>query len=358
MKSGVDEVMRHTYQKAVAAIIGSAVSFTSVLEVSAKTYTVKSGDTLSGIGLKYGLSLEKLKKMNRLTSDHIYVGQKLTVQAAKTTTKKKTKKKKTTTVKATTKTYTVKSGDSLSVIASRYGTTYTYLQTLNNLKSPAIYVGQKLKVPATIAKMTEKKTEKKTTTVKTTTKTYTVKSGDSLSLIASRYNMSLATLQKLNNFKDDKIFVGQKLKVTGTASKTVTPATQKTTAVSKQTSIGNQIKKIATSYVGIKYTWAGASPSTGFDCSGLVYYVYNQVGIYKGRLKASGFHSISTRVQTPSVGDLVFFKNTIPSNPGISHVGFYIGNNQMVSASGKKVQITSLSDSYWHSHFDSFRKIN
>ncbi|WP_010289194.1 C40 family peptidase [Kurthia massiliensis] len=355
--------MRHTYKKAVAAIIGSAVSFTSVLEVSAKTYTVKSGDTLSGIGLKYGLSLEKLKKMNQLTSDHIYVGQKLTVQAAKTTTKKKMTKKKTKTVKTTTKTYTVKSGDSLSVIASLYGTTYTYLQTLNNLKSPAIYVGQKLTVPATTAKMTEKKTEKKTTTVKTTTvktttKTYTVKSGDSLSVIASRYNMSLATLQKLNKFKDDKIFVGQKLKVTGTASKTVTPATQKTTTVSKQTSVGNQIKKIATSYVGIKYTWAGASPSTGFDCSGLVYYVYNQVGIYKGRLTAAGFYNISTRVQTPSVGDLVFFKNTIPSNPGISHVGFYIGNNQMVSASGKKVQITSLSDSYWHSHFDSFRKIN
>lgn len=350
--------MRHAYQKAVAAIIGSAVALTSVLEVSAKTYTVKSGDTLSGIGLKYDLSLEKLKKMNKLSSDHIYVGQKLIVQVE--TKKQTTTKKKKAATKKMTQTYTVKSGDSLSVIAGRYGTNYTYLQTLNDLKSPAIYVGQKLKVPATTVKTTEKKpaTQKKTTAVKKTTKMYTVKSGDSLSLIASRYNMSLAALQKLNSFKDDKIYVGQKLKVTGTTTKAMTSTTQKTIVVSNSTSVGSKIKKIASSYTGIKYTWAGTSPLTGFDCSGLIYYVYKQVGIYKGRLTAAGFYNISARVQTPSIGDLVFFRNTIPSNPGISHVGFYIGNNQMVSASGEKVQITPLSNSYWHSHFDSFRKIN
>ena len=100
----------------------------------------------------------------------------------------------------------------------------------------------------------------------------------------------------------------------------------------------------------------GADLSTrGFDCSGFIYYVYNQAGVSIPRTNAKGFDARSYEVSKPQVGDLVFFKNTYTA--GISHVGIYIGNNQFLHAGGDRVQVTSLSDSYWSKHFDSFKRL-
>jgi cell wall-associated NlpC family hydrolase len=97
---------------------------------------------------------------------------------------------------------------------------------------------------------------------------------------------------------------------------------------------------IALRYLGIPYLWGGASPATGFDCSGLVMYVYAQVGISLPHYAAAQYQ-LGTPVDRSRLqpGDLVFFD-------ALDHVGIYIGNGQFVHApqTGDVVKITALSD--------------
>jgi len=99
-----------------------------------------------------------------------------------------------------------------------------------------------------------------------------------------------------------------------------------------------QVVGIALQYLGIPYVWGGSSPSTGFDCSGFVAYVYAQVGVYLPHHAASQY-SYGTPVSYDQLqpGDLVFFS-------GLGHVGIYIGGGQMVHAphTGDVVRIASL----------------
>src|SRR5699024_8673180 len=180
------------------------------------TYTVKSGDTLSHIALKYGMSVSELKQLNNLKSDLIYVGQTLKVKGSTSTIKPDSKP--TTPSKPTESTYTVKSGDTLSHIALKYGTSVSALKQLNNLKSDLIYVGQTLKVKGNTS--TPKPDSKPTTPSQSTGSIYTVKNGDTLSHIALKYGMSVSALKQLNNLKSDLIYVGQTLKVKGSTSTT------------------------------------------------------------------------------------------------------------------------------------------
>lgn len=112
---------------------------------------------------------------------------------------------------STGSTYTVQSGDSLSAIAAKYGTSSATLASLNGISNPNyIYVGQVLKIS-------------RATTSYASTSTYTVKYGDNLSTIASKYGTTTANLQALNGISNaNYIYVGQMLKVSGTASYSTT----------------------------------------------------------------------------------------------------------------------------------------
>ncbi|WP_010077752.1 LysM peptidoglycan-binding domain-containing protein, partial [Liquorilactobacillus mali] len=112
-----------------------------------------------------------------------------------------TAKQATSTGTSSASTYTVKSGDTLSKIAASYNTTYTRLATLNNIKSPyIIYVGEKLKVSGSV-----------TTSSKVY---YTVKKGDTLSVISKNYGTTVASIKTLNGLKNvNYIYVGQSLRV-------------------------------------------------------------------------------------------------------------------------------------------------
>ena len=104
---------------------------------SATSYKVKSGDTLSSIAGRFGTTVTKLKNLNNLSSNTIQVGQTLRLPGASTAQSPT----------PTAKTYTVKSGDTLTGIASRFGTTAKKLRNLNGLTSDLIRVGQKLNLP-------------------------------------------------------------------------------------------------------------------------------------------------------------------------------------------------------------------
>jgi cell wall-associated NlpC family hydrolase len=102
---------------------------------------------------------------------------------------------------------------------------------------------------------------------------------------------------------------------------------------------------IALQYLGVPYVWGGSSPSTGFDCSGFVMYVYAQVGVSLPHHAASQWN-YGTPVPREQLapGDLVFFS-------GLGHMGIYIGGGQYVHAphTGDVVKISSM-DERWGSY--------
>jgi cell wall-associated NlpC family hydrolase len=107
---------------------------------------------------------------------------------------------------------------------------------------------------------------------------------------------------------------------------------------------GRRAVAIAGRLLGIPYLWAGASPVTGFDCSGLTMYVYAQLGIQLTHYTGSQFHEgMPVARDQLQPGDLVFF---FASRGVPGHEGMYIGNNQFIQAphTGDVVKISSLSD--------------
>jgi len=101
----------------------------------------------------------------------------------------------------------------------------------------------------------------------------------------------------------------------------------------------------AQQYLGLPYVWGSASPSNGgFDCSGFISYVF---GV--GRQDVAGYWNSVSKVSSPQPGDLVFFQGTYKAGP--SHIGIYVGNDQMIHAGDKGIAYSSLSSSYNQKHF-------
>jgi hypothetical protein len=111
----------------------------------------------------------------------------------------------------------------------------------------------------------------------------------------------------------------------------------------------------AEKYLNYPYVWGGSNPSTSFDCSGFVSYVLTNTGLVNtGRLGAQGLYNVCTPVSRGDAkpGDLIFFTGTYDT-PGVSHVGIYVGDNVMLHC-GDPIQYSSISSSYWQSHFYAF----
>ncbi|MGF1827334.1 N-acetylmuramoyl-L-alanine amidase [Vibrio splendidus] len=102
----------------------------------------------------------------------------------------------------------VSRGESLSVIASKYGTSTQTLMKFNNLKSSSLAIGQVLKIPSSASGASS------SSAVKTKTITHTVKSGEYLGKIASRYKVRVADIKRENRLKSETLKVGQKLRIT------------------------------------------------------------------------------------------------------------------------------------------------
>lgn len=109
----------------------------------------------------------------------------------------------------------------------------------------------------------------------------------------------------------------------------------------------------ATKYIGWPYVWGGSSPSTSFDCSGYVCWVYTQSGVYNlPRTTAQGIFdqcSVISR-EDAKPGDLIFFTGTYASASPVSHIGIYVGENQMLHC-GDPIGYANIDSSYWSSHF-------
>jgi cell wall-associated NlpC family hydrolase len=110
---------------------------------------------------------------------------------------------------------------------------------------------------------------------------------------------------------------------------------------------------IAMQYLGIPYQWGGSSPSTGFDCSGFVMYVFGQVGVSLPHNSAAQYgYGVPVSMDQLQAGDLVFFD-------GLGHDGIYIGDGLFIHSphTGDVVKISSLHDSWYASTFVGARRI-
>ncbi len=110
----------------------------------------------------------------------------------------------------------------------------------------------------------------------------------------------------------------------------------------------NAILATAKSYVGLPYRWGGTSPSTGFDCSGFIQYVFNQHGLSLPRVSRDQYQ-VGTPVSfdTLQPGDLLFF--SIGKNGIVDHDGIYVGNGQFINASSSKGVTIYTIGPYWKS---------
>lgn len=172
-----------------------------VAQESSGTYTVRLGDTLSGIASRYGTTYQHLAALNNISDPNIiHPGQVLRLTGSAPTPAAQPAPT------PATQTYTVVSGDTLSDIAARYGTSYQYLAALNGIADPnRIYPGQVLRLtgsaPAAPAPTPSEQT-------------YTVVSGDTLSGIASHYGTSYQHLAAINGISNPNLIrVGQVLKI-------------------------------------------------------------------------------------------------------------------------------------------------
>lgn len=217
-------------------------------------YTVQSGDTLSGIALKFSTTSSKLAQLNSISNPNlIYVGQRLLVNQSSNSNSSSSGQFSSTTTNTETSSasYTVKSGDTLSGIASQYNTTVNQIVSLNQLSNPnLIYVGQVLKLKNS---QTTNSSSSSSSTAATTVGTYTVKAGDTLSAIASRYSTSSSTLASLNSLSNPNlIYVGQVLKVSSNASTSSSTSSSAnstvTTAASYTVKAGDTLSAIAAKY--------------------------------------------------------------------------------------------------------------
>ena len=147
-------------------------------------YTVKKGDTLYGIASKYGLTVAELKKYNNLDSNTLAVGQKLIVGET-----------------SSSNVYVVKKGDTLYGIAREFNVSVDEIKKANGLSSNTLTIGMSLIIPS------ESNDQNISTTV------YTVKKGDTLYNIAKNYNVSVDEIKSLNNLSSNVLSIGQKLTI-------------------------------------------------------------------------------------------------------------------------------------------------
>lgn len=174
-----------------------------------RKYTVRRGDTLSKIAKRFGTKVKTIMRANGLGSKHFIVaGDVLKIPGKdKYYSKKKsyTKSKPKIYVNKTTVRHVVKQGDSLWIIARRYGTTTKKIRKLNNLPNARLHIGQILKIKAAVENgYRSSKTSKGNT--------YQVKNGDVPSTIAKKHDISLNKFLKLNRLTaHSKIYPGQML---------------------------------------------------------------------------------------------------------------------------------------------------
>ena len=151
-----------------------------------KHYIVKKGDSLYSIARRNNMTVDELKSLNNLTSNILSIGQKLIISSGSN---------------VPNNVYVVKKGDTLWSIANNFNVSVNDLKNANNKSNNSLSIGEQLIIPG------------KSTGENVSTIIYTVKNGDNLYSIARRYNVTVNEIKSLNNLSSNLISIGQKLSI-------------------------------------------------------------------------------------------------------------------------------------------------
>lgn len=202
-------------RKVLGCVLAGTVATSVILSIHSEkalacsdTYVVQKGDTLYSLAKKYGVSIEQIQEANGLSSDLIKIGQTLEVPSlvkhhSESEQRSNAKKK-------TNRVYTVVPGDSLSLLAEKYGINIEQIQEVNGLTSETLKVGQILEIPSV-----EVHKVKKLSVVnryeEMSQATYTVAPGENLWSIARQFDISIDEIKAYNHMSNNAVLIGQKL---------------------------------------------------------------------------------------------------------------------------------------------------
>lgn len=204
---------------------------TSTSATKAQVHVVKRGETLTRIAEQYDTDVATLKRLNRMKSGELLVGQKLKLPSAASSGSAEVTESRprppvvdqpepvveSRAAASATTVHTVTRGETLLRIAEKYDTTLAELRSLNNLKRDQVNVGQKLKVPSGKASSAPVSSKSAADSSKAPSRgkleVYQVQRGDTLGKIAARYAVSMETIKFANQMHNNQVQVGQKLKI-------------------------------------------------------------------------------------------------------------------------------------------------
>ncbi|MEQ8202150.1 MAG: NlpC/P60 family protein [Smithellaceae bacterium] len=289
---------------------------------------------------------------------------------------------------ASAKQYVVKKGENLNTVAKKTGVSVKELKLANGLKGTKLKSKQVLNIPQKSSNVASVKTKNKQTAKKspaTTATYYTVKKGDKLPSIAKKTGVPVKQILALNNIKQKKLKVGQRLLLAkAPAAAPSKPEKEPVADVENTLSEDDDLEedvlpvdsfidtrrdnhnsdvlgkwgspderklfvKVATGFLGAPYR-LGGSTVRGIDCSAFVRKIYQLFDISLPRT-AYEQSNVGRSVAKNELleGDLVFFRTKRP----VGHVGIYIGNGEFVHASSKDraVRIDNLDAPYFYNRF-------
>ncbi len=183
--------LKNNYEKLGEAVVKAIANYAGINYTPLNMegyYIVKKGDSLWSIASKNGTTVDNIKRLNNLTNNTLQIGQILKLKNEEKEDNLKDKN-----------IYTVKKGDSLWLIANKNGVSVDDIKNANNLTSNTLQIGQILIIP-----------DKKTSTKEIT---YVVKKGDSLWLIANKYDTTVEKIKSANNLINNTLQIGQILTI-------------------------------------------------------------------------------------------------------------------------------------------------
>ena len=209
--------------------------------------------------------------------------------------------------------------------------------------------------PSTGSSSSNESTSNTTSTMYTTERLNLRKgAGTSYSVITTLDKGVAVTVHSSSNGWSKVSVNGMTGYVSSSSLSSTKPSNSSSSTDSSTSSKVDKVLNFASQQLGKPYVWGAQGPNS-FDCSGLTYYVYkNAAGITLPRTSVEqSKYGTTVSKSNLKAGDLIFFDTSGPNDGGVSHVGIYVGNGQMIHASSsqKKIVKVSVETSYWNNAF-------